>query len=154
MEHVNQMVNKAHITYDRAEDKHFDTLSAFMKSLRGSDPDAAIFYLAKLLEGGDIIAMSKYLIGNIRSNEEYISQVDTIARRKYVEIGVLWTISLSIVVVLRFALSQFYDRVKGQLLFIVSLSMVFAFVLFTIYMLVQKGTSLKLKGTANHEKVA
>lgn len=105
-------------------------------------------------EGGDIIAMSKYLIGNIRSNEEYISQVDTIARRKYVEIGVLWTISLSIVVVLRFALSQFYDRVKGQLLFIVSLSMVFAFVLFTIYMLVQKGTSLKLKGTANHEKVA
>lgn len=105
-------------------------------------------------EGGDIIAMSKYLIGNIRSNEEYISQVDTIARRKYMEIGVLWTISLSIVVILRFALSQFYEKVKGQLLFVISISMVFAFVLLTIYMLVQKGTSLKLKGTANHEKVA
>ena len=62
MDHVNQMINKAHITYDRAEDKHFDTLSAFMKSLRGSDPDAAIFYLAKLLEGGDIIAASRRLL--------------------------------------------------------------------------------------------
>lgn len=105
-------------------------------------------------EGGDIIAMSKYLIGNIRSNEEYISQVDTIARRKYIEIGILWAISLSIVVILRFALSQFYDRVKGQLLFIVSISMVFAFVLLTIYLLVHKGTSLKLKGNVNHEKIA
>ena len=59
------MINKAHITYDRAEDKHFDTLSAFMKSLRGSDPDAAIFYLAKLLEGGDIIAASRRLLCSV-----------------------------------------------------------------------------------------
>ena len=59
---VNEMINKAHITYDHSEDKHFDTLSAFMKSLRGSDPDAAIFYLAKLLEGGDIIAASRRLL--------------------------------------------------------------------------------------------
>ena len=62
---VNQMINKAHITYDRSEDKHFDTLSAFMKSLRGSDPDAAIFYLAKLLEGGDIIAASRRLLCSV-----------------------------------------------------------------------------------------
>ena len=62
LEMVNQMINKAHINYDRSEDKHFDTLSAFMKSLRGSDPDAAIFYLAKLLEGGDIIAASRRLL--------------------------------------------------------------------------------------------
>ena len=62
IDYVSQLVNKAHLTYDRAEDKHFDTLSAFMKSLRGSDPDAAIFYLAKLLEGGDIIAASRRLL--------------------------------------------------------------------------------------------
>ena len=59
---VEQMINKAHITYDRSEDKHFDHLSAFMKSLRGSDPDAAIYYLAKLLEAGDIIAASRRLL--------------------------------------------------------------------------------------------
>ena len=62
---VEQMIDKAHIAYDRAEDKHFDTLSAFMKSLRGSDPDAAIFYLAKLLEGGDIIAASRRLLCSV-----------------------------------------------------------------------------------------
>lgn len=59
---VNELISRANISYDRSEDKHFDTLSAFMKSLRGSDPDAAIFYLAKLLSGGDIIAASRRLI--------------------------------------------------------------------------------------------
>ena len=59
---VESLIDKANIAYDRGEDKHFDTLSAFMKSLRGSDPDAAIFYLAKLLEGGDIIAASRRLL--------------------------------------------------------------------------------------------
>ena len=62
LELVESFINKANISYDRGEDKHFDTLSAFMKSLRGSDPDAAIFYLAKLLEGGDIIAASRRLL--------------------------------------------------------------------------------------------
>ena len=62
---VQQLVDKANIAYDRGEDKHFDTLSAFMKSLRGSDPDAAIFYLAKLLKGGDIIAASRRLLCSV-----------------------------------------------------------------------------------------
>ncbi|HHT66755.1 MAG TPA: replication-associated recombination protein A [Erysipelotrichaceae bacterium] len=62
IEEVNELIDKAHIAYDRSEDKHFDHLSAFMKSLRGSDPDAAIFYLAKLLKGGDIIAASRRLL--------------------------------------------------------------------------------------------
>lgn len=40
--------------YDREGDQHFDVLSALMKSLRGSDPDAAMHYLARLLEAGDL----------------------------------------------------------------------------------------------------
>ena len=59
---VEELINKANISYDRSEDKHFDNLSALMKSLRGSDPDAAIFYLAKLLEAGDLIAACRRLI--------------------------------------------------------------------------------------------
>ena len=62
---VKGLIDKANIAYDRSEDKHFDTLSAFMKSLRGSDPDAAIFYLAKLLKGGDIIAASRRLLCSV-----------------------------------------------------------------------------------------
>ena len=41
--------------YDRDGDEHFDCVSALMKSLRGSDPDAAVHYLARLLEAGDLI---------------------------------------------------------------------------------------------------
>lgn len=59
---VNQLIDKAHIAYDRSEDKHFDNLSALMKSLRGSDPDAALFYLAKMLEAGDLIAACRRLL--------------------------------------------------------------------------------------------
>jgi putative ATPase len=41
------------IRYDADEDEHYDTISAFIKSCRGSDPDAALYWLAKMLAGGD-----------------------------------------------------------------------------------------------------
>jgi len=41
------------IRYDADEDEHYDTISAFIKSCRGSDPDAALYWLAKMLEGGE-----------------------------------------------------------------------------------------------------
>ena len=48
--------------YDREGDDHFDILSALMKSLRGSDPDAALHYLARLLEAGDLIGACRRLL--------------------------------------------------------------------------------------------
>ena len=59
---VEELIDRANISYDRSEDKHFDNLSALMKSLRGSDPDAAIFYLAKMLEAGDLLAAARRLL--------------------------------------------------------------------------------------------
>ena len=59
---VDQCTIKANISYDRSEDHHFDNLSALMKSLRGSDPDAAVFYLAKMLEAGDLVAAARRLL--------------------------------------------------------------------------------------------
>ena len=59
---VESLVDKANISYDRSEDKHFDNLSALMKSLRGSDPDASVFYLGKMLETGDLIAACRRLL--------------------------------------------------------------------------------------------
>lgn len=41
------------VRYDKDRDEHYDTISAFIKSLRGSDPDAAVYYLARMLEGGE-----------------------------------------------------------------------------------------------------
>ena len=59
---VEELISKANISYDRSEDHHYDNLSALMKSLRGSDPDAAIFYLAKMLEAGDLVAAARRLL--------------------------------------------------------------------------------------------
>lgn len=41
------------VYYDRAGDRHYDTISAFIKSMRGSDPDAAVFYLSRMLTAGE-----------------------------------------------------------------------------------------------------
>jgi len=49
-----QVSQKSSMRYDRNGDSHFDILSALMKSLRGSDPNAALHYLARLLEAGDL----------------------------------------------------------------------------------------------------
>lgn len=48
--------------YDRDGDEHFDALSALMKSLRGSDPDAALHYLGRLLEAGDLIGACRRIL--------------------------------------------------------------------------------------------
>ncbi len=48
--------------YDREGDEHYDAVSALMKSLRGSDPDAALHYLARLLEAGDLIGAIRRLL--------------------------------------------------------------------------------------------
>ncbi len=47
--------------FDRSGDVHYDTLSALQKSIRGSDPDAALFYLARLLAGGDLLSPCRRL---------------------------------------------------------------------------------------------
>lgn len=48
--------------YDKDGDEHYDLLSAFQKSIRGSDPNASIFYLAKLLAGGDLLSPIRRLL--------------------------------------------------------------------------------------------
>ena len=48
-------IQKRAVHYDKDGDQHYDTISAFIKSMRGSDPDAAVYYLAKMLEAGEDI---------------------------------------------------------------------------------------------------
>lgn len=51
--HATEAVDRAAIRYDRLGDQHYDVVSAFIKSMRGSDADAAVHYLARMLEGGE-----------------------------------------------------------------------------------------------------
>lgn len=50
---IEDVIQKRTILYDKDKDAHYDTISAFIKSMRGSDPDATIFYLVKMLEAGE-----------------------------------------------------------------------------------------------------
>src|SRR6185295_14774189 len=51
--HVADAARKRPLVYDKGGDAHYDFISAFIKSMRGSDPDAAVYYLAAMLEGGE-----------------------------------------------------------------------------------------------------
>ncbi len=52
-EHVEDAARKRPLVYDKGGDSHYDFTSAFIKSMRGSDPDASLYYLAAMLEGGE-----------------------------------------------------------------------------------------------------
>ena len=56
------ITQRSAMRYDREGDEHYDILSALMKSLRGSDPDAALHYLARLLEVGDLIGACRRIL--------------------------------------------------------------------------------------------
>lgn len=59
---VAQLTQKSAVRYDREGDEHYDLLSAFQKSMRGSDPDAAILYLARILEANDLPSACRRLM--------------------------------------------------------------------------------------------
>ena len=62
MELARQLTQRSAMKYDRDGDEHYDILSAFQKSIRGSDPDAGLHYLARLLEAGDLISPCRRLL--------------------------------------------------------------------------------------------
>ena len=53
VETARQMAQRRVLLYDKNRDRHYDTVSAFIKSIRGSDPDAALYWLARMLEAGE-----------------------------------------------------------------------------------------------------
>ena len=55
LEIAQECIQKRAVRYDKSGDNHYDTISAFIKSIRGSDPDAAVYYLAKMLYAGEDI---------------------------------------------------------------------------------------------------
>ena len=62
LEDAKTVAQKSAMRYDREGDAHFDIASALMKSMRGSDPDAALHYLARLLEAGDMITAIRRIL--------------------------------------------------------------------------------------------
>lgn len=59
---VKQCIHKANAQYDKDEDQYYDTLSGLQKSIRGSDPNGAMYYLGKLIEANDIESLERRVI--------------------------------------------------------------------------------------------
>ncbi len=63
-----QLLENSSVRYDREGDEHYDIISAYQKSMRGSDPDAAVYYLGRLLAAGDIQSACRRLL--VCANED------------------------------------------------------------------------------------
>ena len=103
-------------------------------------------------EGGDILKMSQYLINQVRLKEQYLITCETIHRQKTTEFIVLWSISLAILAILRFALSTFFDRIRVTIFYQVAVTVIVLFVLVSIYILLLKISKLDLEGWKDNEK--
>lgn len=68
LETAQQLSQRSAMRYDREGDDHYDVISAYQKSMRGSDPDAALHYLARLLEAGDLPSACRRLL--VCANED------------------------------------------------------------------------------------
>lgn len=88
---LENIVQKKNIVYDKAGEEHYNVISAFIKSVRGSDPDAALYWLARMIEGGEdplfiarrLVVLASEDIGNASPNglvlaEAAFSAVDKI----------------------------------------------------------------------------
>ena len=63
LSHIERALQERHLLYDRAGDQHYDIVSALIKSIRGSDPDAAVYWLARMLEAGeDVLFVARRLV--------------------------------------------------------------------------------------------
>ena len=73
---IENILQKKNVMYDKAGEEHFNIISAFIKSLRGSDPDAALYWMARMLEGGEdplfiarrLVILASEDIGNASPN--------------------------------------------------------------------------------------
>lgn len=102
-------------------------------------------------QGGDILTMSQHLINQVRLKEQYLLHCQNVQRSKTIEFVILWGIALSILVSLRFALSQFYRHINRTFIFQSSVVIIFLFVLFSIYVLVKIMTNITLEGWLENE---
>ena len=103
-------------------------------------------------QGGDIIKMSRHLVEQVRLKEEYLLACQSINKAKTVEFIVLWAIALTILAALRFALSQFFNRVCETIFYQIAIVVIILFALVSIYLLIKRSTNINLEGWSDDEK--
>lgn len=97
-------------------------------------------------QGGNIINMSTQLINETRLIEEYITESQRMAKKHVMEFAILWLISLSILVILRFALAQFYNQIIKQMYFPFAVLGVVLVCLLTVHIALMRMTKVEIRG--------
>ncbi|XP_019629125.1 PREDICTED: ATPase WRNIP1-like [Branchiostoma belcheri] len=78
VEHVKEGLQRSHVLYDRAGEEHYNIISAMHKSIRGSDANAALYWLARMLAGGeDVLYNSLHLISGLADPSALVQAVAT-----------------------------------------------------------------------------
>ena len=103
-------------------------------------------------QGGDIIKMSRHLVEQVRLKEEYLLNCERLNKSKSVEFVVLWSIALAIMAALRFALSQFFQRISETVFYQIAVVVIALFALVSIYILLTRVTNLNLEEWKDDEK--
>lgn len=134
-----------------------------VKSIDSNDPMEKVIYLKDYFkfdiyslfvdlikvfndEGGDIIQMSRYLLNQIREDEEYIVNAERMNKKALVEFVILWSFALCILVILKYSLSDFFTHIVKNAFYQVSVVSILFFALVSSHIAVRKITNLKIKG--------
>ena len=134
-----------------------------VKSIDSNDPMEKVIYLKDYFkfdiyslfvdlislyndEGGDIIQMSRYLLNQIREEEEFIVNVERMSKKAIVEFTILWSFALSILAILKFSLDDFFKHIVANVFYQISVFCILLFALFSVHLAVKKVIDVKLKG--------
>lgn len=103
-------------------------------------------------QGGDILKMSNYLTNQMAQINEYISTCKQMSSKKVVEFVILWIFSLAILVVLRFALSQFYSMLVTKSIYQMGIVAIFGLCILSVQLLISKITKIEIRGWEKNGK--
>lgn len=103
-------------------------------------------------QGGDILYMSKYLVNEARLNQDYIDICKNLAIKKVVELAILWCLTLSILIILRFGLATFFEQLSNQIFYPISICIFFLLVLIFFHFSIKTILKINVKGIIYHDK--
>ena len=103
--------------------------------------------------GGNILDMSKFLLTELRNEQDYNHEYYSLGKRKIFDFSILWFFSLIVLIVLRFALSQYYSMIANQLIYKIMVVVLFMFLLVSIEIINIKTHCFKKRG-AEYEQTS
>ena len=100
-------------------------------------------------QGGEIFDLSRYLSTELRRSEDYLIKSESIIKRKIIDFAVLWFFTLLIVIILKYALNQFYDLISNLVFFKISVVALMVIVILSIHVLISKVVKIEIRGFKN-----